>query len=338
MSTTIAIPLGNPARPALADARGRVKHKLRVSLTDRCNLQCLYCMPDHPTWLPRETILRREEVVRLVSVFVDRLGVRELRLTGGEPLLRRDLVEIVEALQPLRERGLERIAMTSNAVRLAPVAADLKGAGLDDLNISLDSVTPERFAALTRGDVRPVLKGIAAARDAGFPIKLNAVVIRGYNDDEVMPLVRWAKAEGLSLRFIEFMPLDGRGLWTRDKVVSEAEILEAVGREFKVERLPRTDEPAEYFLLDDTFRLGIIPTISNPFCSRCDRVRLSATGELYSCLFSEKCRDLKTPLRTGATDDELAALVQGHVWHKEAGYAVRPGYVERPVTMHHLGG
>jgi cyclic pyranopterin phosphate synthase len=186
--------------------------------------------------------------------------------------------------------------------------------------------------------VKPVLEGIRAARDAGFPVKLNAVVIRGYNDDEVLPLVRWAKSEDLSLRFIEFMPLDGLGLWTREKVVSEAEILEAVGGEFKVERLPRTDEPAEYFLLDSTFRLGIIPTISNPFCSRCDRVRLSATGELYSCLFSEKGRDLKTPLRTGATDAELAGLVQGHVWHKEAGYAVRPGYVERPVTMHHLGG
>ncbi len=322
----------------LADARGRAKHKLRVSLTDRCNLQCLYCMPEHPKWLPREQILRREEVVRLVHLFVARLGIREIRLTGGEPMLRRDLVEIVDALQAVREAGLGRIAMTSNAVRLAPVAKRLAEAGLDDLNISLDSITPERFAALTRGDVATVLRGIDAARAAGIPVKLNAVVIRGYNEDEILPLVRWAKSEKLPLRFIEFMPLDGRGMWTKDKVITEAQILELVGREFSIERQPRTDEPAEYFRVDGDFQLGIISTISNPFCARCDRVRLSATGELYSCLFSAQGRDLKTPLRSGATDDELVANIRGHVWHKEAGYAVRSGYVERPVTMHHLGG
>jgi GTP 3',8-cyclase len=194
------------------------------------------------------------------------------------------------------------------------------------------------FTAMTRGNVAPVLAGIEAARSAGIAVKLNSVVIRGYNEDEVLPLVRWAFAQDLSLRFIEFMPLDGRGLWTRDKVITEAQILDQVGREFRIERLPRTAEPAEYFRLDERYRLGIIPTISRPFCSTCDRVRLSATGELYSCLFSETFRDLKTPLRAGADDAALAQAVREHVWHKEAGYAERSGYAERPITMHHLGG
>jgi cyclic pyranopterin phosphate synthase len=335
-----------PEFGTLRDARGRHKRKLRVSLTDRCNLQCLYCMPEHPKWLPREQILRREELVRLVRLFVTELGIREIRLTGGEPLLRRDVVEIVSELNGLRALGLERIAMTSNALRLAPVAGALKEAGLDDLNISIDSITPERFHAMTRGQVAPVLQGIAAAREAGIAVKLNSVVIRGYNEDEVLPLVRWAYAENLSLRFIEFMPLDGRGFWTREKVVSEDDILAMLASEFSVQRLPRTAEPAEYFLLGSTdapapgsFRLGVIPTISRPFCATCDRVRLSATGEVYSCLFSEKGRDLKTLLRTGANDADLLHEVREHVWHKEAGYAARPqGYVERTVTMHRLGG
>ncbi|MGQ0529000.1 MAG: GTP 3',8-cyclase MoaA [Panacagrimonas sp.] len=327
-----------PQSGLLRDARGRHKRKLRVSLTDRCNLQCLYCMPEHPKWLPKAEILRRDELLRLVRLFVTELGIREIRLTGGEPLLRRDVVEIVQELNALRPLGLERIAMTSNAVRLAPVARALKDAGLDDLNISIDSITPERFQAMTRGDVVPVLAGIAAARAADIGVKLNSVVIRGYNEDQVLPLVRWAYAEKLSLRFIEFMPLDGRGLWTQDKVITEAQILEQVQQEFSVERLPRTSEPAEYFVLNGDYRLGIIPTISRPFCSTCDRVRLSAIGELYSCLFSEQFRDLKTPLRSGADDDMLAQTVRGHVWRKEAGYAERQGYAERPITMHHLGG
>lgn len=322
----------------LRDARGRTKRKLRVSLTDRCNLQCLYCMPEHPKWLPKAQILRRDELVRLVRLFVTELGIREIRLTGGEPLLRRDVVEIVAELDALRPLGLQRIAMTSNAARLAPLAPALRAAGLDDLNISIDSITPERFHAMTRGQIAPVLEGLAAARAAGLAVKLNSVVIRGYNEDEVLPLVRWAYREQLSLRFIEFMPLDGRGFWTREKVISEGEILQAVEAEFDLQRLPRTAEPAEYFLLNGQYRLGVIPTISNPFCSTCDRVRLSATGELYSCLFSAKGRDLKTPLRAGVADDVLAQHIRDHVWHKEAGYAARPGYVERPVTMHHLGG
>tara|TARA_R110000787_G_scaffold97889_3_gene201692 strand:- start:2244 stop:3251 length:1008 start_codon:yes stop_codon:yes gene_type:complete len=327
-----------PQFGTLSDARGRTKRKLRVSLTDRCNLQCLYCMPEHPKWLPREQILRRDELVRMVRLFVSELGIREIRLTGGEPLLRRDVIEIVSELNELRSLGLERIAMTSNAVRLAPVAQDLRDAGLDDINVSIDSITPERFKQMTNGRVEPVLQGLSAARQAGLKTKLNAVVIRGYNDDEVLPLVRWAKQEDMSLRFIEFMPLDGRGFWSEEKVIRQDEIVDSLRTEFSVNELPRTAEPAQYFQLDGKYQLGIIPTISRPFCASCDRIRLSATGALYSCLFSEQGHDLKTPLRNGAPDEELAARVRQHVWHKEAGYALRPGYVERPITMHHLGG
>ncbi len=334
MNAPLAIPTLGPLR----DARGRSKRKLRVSLTDRCNLQCLYCMPEHPKWLPREQILRRDELVRLVRLFVTELGVREIRLTGGEPLLRRDVVDIVAELHALRGLGLERIAMTSNAARLAPVAADLRRAGLDDINISIDSITPARFRELTNGDIAPVQAGIVAARAAGLTVKLNSVAIRGYNDDELLPLLRWAYTQDLPLRFIEFMPLDGRGFWNREKVIEQAEILAMARQAFTVTPLPRTAEPADYVLLDGRFRLGIIPTISNPFCSSCDRVRLSATGELYACLFSAAGRDLKTPLREGADDQALASAIRQHIWHKEAGYAERSGYVERPITMHRLGG
>ncbi|HEY1077444.1 MAG TPA: radical SAM protein, partial [Fontimonas sp.] len=228
---------------SLRDARGRTKRKLRLSLTDRCNLRCLYCMPEKPVWLPRTERLSRDELVELARVFIRDLGITELRLTGGEPLLRSDVVEIVRDLDALRPLGLARIAMTSNGGLLPRYAAELKAAGLDDLNVSLDAIDAETFRRLTRGDVHAVLRGIAAAQDAGLPVKLNCVVVRDYNEDQVLPLARWAQQAGLPLRFIEFMPLDGRGLWTRDKVVTEAEILDAVGREFSVRRLPRTAEP-----------------------------------------------------------------------------------------------
>lgn len=331
-------PLPRHLLPPLADARGRIKRKLRVSLTDRCNFRCHYCMPEHPHWLPKRDILRREELLRLVGLFVRELGVRELRLTGGEPLLRKDVVEIVAAFDALRADGLQRIAMTSNATRLEALAAPLRAAGLDDLNISIDAIDPQRFAALTQGDIAPVLAGIAAARRAGIPVKLNCVAIRDYNDEELLPLAHWAIAEDLPLRFIEFMPLDGRRGWSAARVVGEAEILDRLGRAFAIEPLPRTAEPARYYRLDGRHRIGVISTVTNPFCSSCDRVRLSSTGGLYNCLFSAQALDLRAALRGGAGDAVLLDAIRGHVWHKEAGYAERPGYVERPITMHGLGG
>jgi len=323
----------------LADARGRIKRKLRLSLTDRCNLRCVYCMPDTPKWLPKAQILRRDEILRLVRLFVEELGITDIRLTGGEPLLRADVVDIVAALDALRPLGLERIAMTSNGGRLPQLAAPLRDAGLDDINISLDARTPETFTRLTGGGaVEPVLAGIDAARAAGLPVKINSVIIRDHNEHEVLPLLRWAMDTGMTLRFIEFMPLDGRGYWNTDRVFTQDEIVQALIPHHRIEAMPETDDPARYFRVDGRHRFGIISTISKPFCRRCDRVRLSSTGTLYSCLFSAAGADLRAPLRSGADDRALAQQIRGHVWHKEAGYAERPGYVERPITMHVLGG
>lgn len=324
--------------PTLADARGRIKHKLRLSLTDRCNLRCVYCMPEEPKWLPREQLLGADEILRLARLFVTELGIRDIRLTGGEPLLRAEVVEIVARLNALRPRGLERIAMTSNGIRLPQRAAELRAAGLDDLNVSLDAFTPETFRRLTGGEVAPVLRGIEAARAAGLPVKINSVILRGHNEDEVLPLVRWAVAENLTLRFIEFMPLDGRGYWNAERVVREDEILARLQPHYAITPEPPTDDPAHYYDLDGHYRLGMISTISKPFCRRCDRVRLCSTGTLYACLFSASGADLRTPLRAGADDAALKETIRRHVWHKEAGYAERPGYVERPITMHVMGG
>jgi len=337
--TVPTAPIPDPAAaPVLADRFGRAKRKLRISLTDRCNLRCLYCMPEHPDWLPKRDILRREELVRLARLFVTELGIRELRLTGGEPLLRRDLVDIVSELDALRPLGLERIALTSNGIYLPRLAGALREAGLDDINVSLDARTPETFERLTGGHVDAVLAGIDAAREAGLPVKVNAVVIRDYNEHELLPLLAWAQQQGLPLRLIEFMPLDGRGAWSSARVVGEAEMLATLRSEHHIEALPETDEPARYYRVDGDFRLGIISTITRPFCTRCDRIRLSSVGGLYACLFSANGRDLRSPLRDGCSDDELIERIRTEVWNKDAGYASHGGYVERPIVMHHLGG
>lgn len=325
--------------PRLQDQHGRSKRKLRVSLTDRCNLRCPYCMPDHPQWLPKTQILRREELMRLLSLFVTQGGICELRLTGGEPLLRRDLAEIIRECGSLREQGLERISLTTNGLLLPQQAGKLAEAGLDDINVSLDALTDAAFARMSGGHGSPqqVLAGIRAARDAGLPVKINSVIIRGYNEHEVLPLVRWACAEDVPLRFIEFMPLDGRGEWSKERVVSEAEMLAPLRDEFHLDAQPETDEPARYYRINGRYTLGVISTISKPFCKRCDRLRLTATGELYSCLFAERGLDLRALLRGAAQDAELLAAIRGEVWNKGKGYLAN-GYVERPITMHALGG
>ncbi len=328
-----------PAPKTVVDARGRIKRKLRVSLTDRCNLRCHYCMPEHPRWLPRAELMSNAELLRLVGLFVRTLGITELRLTGGEPLLRADVPQLVSELGALRSAGLRRIALTSNGVRLGPVAQALRDAGLDDLNVSLDSITPAVFTALTRGQIAPVLAGIEAAHAAGLPLKLNCVVIKNANEAEVLPLTQWAKARGLPLRFIEFMPLDGRQSWADNKVVTEDEIISALTPHYALRALPRSNDPATYYAVgDEGYQIGVISTISKPFCASCDRLRLDARGRLYTCLFSAVETDLLTPLRADASDAELLALIRTAVWNKPAGYAEQPGYVERPITMHHLGG
>lgn len=338
MASTTAVVV--PATlPVVADKRGRVKRKLRISLTDRCNFRCAYCMPETPVWIPREQLLTREELLRLTYLFVTRLGITQFRLTGGEPLLRTDLETCIEALGDLRAAGLERISLTTNGSLLARRASTLKHAGLDDLNVSLDALDPERFRLLSggHGTVEQVLDGIEAATQAGLPVKINTVIVRDHNNDQILPLVRWASTRNIPLRFIEFMPLDGGGAWSSARVVSEAEILRHLQPHFDLKPVPRTAEPASYYSLDNGYRLGIISTISNPFCGSCDRLRLTATGELYACLFSATGRDLRGSLRDGADDAVLEGIVRGHVWNKEAGYAAT-GYVERPISMHALGG
>jgi cyclic pyranopterin phosphate synthase len=327
------------APPELLDQHGRRKRKLRLSVTDRCNLRCAYCMPEHPTWLPRGDLLSVEELLRLTALFVMQLGITNVRLTGGEPTLRRGLPELIDGLQLLRPRGLQRVSMTSNATRLAELAPALKAAGLDDLNISIDARDPALFQKLTRGPIEPVLEGIAAARDAGLPFKLNAVVIRDYNDSEIVALAEWAFEQQVEMRFIEFMPLDNAQAWSRDRVVTETEILQRLSARFgAIEKLPRTASPATEYIVGGRHQLGIITTVSDPFCGSCDRVRVTAVGELFACLFSAKGTNLRDALRAGEPDTTLLAMIRGGVWTKESGFAAPRGYVERPITMHRLGG
>ena len=341
-----AMPLAELLNGPRRDRFERVKRKLRVSLTDRCNFRCPYCMPDSPDFLDRAERLSRPELRRLLRLFVGELGVTRLRLTGGEPLLRRDLEAVIAECGELRPLGLERISLSTNAALLARRAAGLKAAGLDDLNISLDALTPATFAKLSGNrEVQPVLDGITAARDAGLPLKLNAVIVRGINEDEILPLTRWAMRQKLPLRFIEFMPLDGRGEWSRQRVVSEAEILQRLRAEFDVAALPRGNDPASYYSLHGADltgavapEIGVIATVSNPFCASCDRLRLTSDGKLYPCLFSPKGTSLRDPLRAGADDAELGQLIRNTVWHKDAGYVAHPGYAERPIAMNTLGG
>ncbi len=323
----------------IQDRFGRIKRKLRISLTDRCNFRCPYCMPERPEFMDRADRLSRAELSRILMLFVGELGVNRLRLTGGEPLLRRDLEGIIEDAQALRPFGLERVSLTTNAALLEKRAPALKAAGVDDLNISLDAMDPTIFAKLSGGrSIKPVLAGIVAARDAGIPVKLNAVIIRGINEGEILPLARYAAQEKLPLRYIEFMPLDGRGEWTRDRVVPQADILEHLRAEFAVNALPRSNDPAAYYELDDGNEIGIIATVSNPFCASCDRLRITADGSLYPCLFSKNGISLRDPMRNGADDAALSTLIRATVWNKDAGYAANPGYSDRPIAMNSLGG
>ena len=340
--TLLPRPTAAPPSP-IADRFGRIKRKLRISLTDRCNFRCPYCMPERPEFMDRADRLSHVELARILTLFVAELGVNRLRLTGGEPLLRRDLEGVIEDAQALRLFGLERVSLTTNAALLAGRASALKVAGLDDLNISLDALNPEIFAKLSGGrSIKPVLAGIAAARDAGIPVKLNAVIIRDINQDEILPLARYAAAERLPLRYIEFMPLDGRGEWTHERVVPEADILACLRNEFVVTALPRGNDPAAYYELDGGGEIGppigIIATVSNPFCASCDRLRVTADGSLYPCLFSKTGISLRDPMRAGADDAALSKLIRATVWNKDAGYAAQPGYAERPIAMNTLGG
>ena len=322
----------------LKDQHGRVKRKLRLSLTDRCQFRCQYCMPETPKWLPRDSILRQEDIVRIATLAVIQLGITHIRLTGGEPLLRKDVVEITTELAKLKSHGLEKLSMTSNAARLYEFAAPLKAAGLDDINISLDAIDAELFHALTKAPLQPVLNGIAATQNVGLPVKVNAVLMKGQNQDQILPMLEWAAAEGVELRFIEFMPLDSGHQWDESLVVTETEIINTVSEKHDVKVLPKGHEPATRYQLESGQTFGIIPTISHAFCGSCDRIRITAKGTVFACLFSQTGTELLPLLREGADDEALAKAIRGDIWNKHRGYIDHPGYVERPVTMHAMGG
>lgn len=321
----------------LVDRHGRRKRKLRLSLTDRCNFRCRYCMPAKPRWMPRDNQLDDAELLRLTGLFVQH-GIEQLRLTGGEPLLRPQLEALVAQLNGLRAHGLKRLSITTNAALLANRAEALVAAGVDDFNISLDTVQPDIFKRLTGAVLQPVLDGIAAAAATGVSVKLNTVVVRGYNEAALPELLEWAMTRALPLRLIEYMPLDAPGRWQRAAVVEEADMLAMLRRRHRIERIVRGTEPASPYRVDGHYPLGIISTVSNPFCSSCDRLRLTASGELYTCLFAASGTELGQSLRFGASDAELTRQLRQAVWHKQAGYAATPGPVERPIQMYAMGG
>jgi cyclic pyranopterin phosphate synthase len=303
--------------PAL-DAYGRPLRNLRLSVTDRCNLRCQYCMPERDyVWLPRRDILDFEEIGRLVDVFVS-LGVDRVRLTGGEPLVRHDLPKLIELLS---RKALSDIALTTNGVLLSAQAAALKRAGLHRATVSLDTLRPERFRDLTRSDELPaVLEGIeAAARENLSPLKIDTVVLRGVNDDELVSLLDYGRRVGAEVRFIEYMDVGGATHWSRDKVVPRAEMLQRIGGELgPAEPLPAEGSaPAERFRLPDGTVFGIIASTTAPFCGSCDRSRLTADGLWYLCLYAGQGIDLRRPLRAGASPDALRDLIRSSWLRRE---------------------
>ncbi|HOB05304.1 MAG TPA: GTP 3',8-cyclase MoaA [Propionibacteriaceae bacterium] len=327
--------------PAL-DSFGRAATDLRVSLTDRCNLRCSYCMPaEGLAWLPNDDLLTNDELVRLLRLGTSRLGITTVRLTGGEPMLRPDLETLVEQVAALEPRPV--VALTTNGIGLARRAEKLKAAGLDRINVSLDTLQPDRFATLTRRHrLDDVLAGIRAARDAGLvPVKVNSVLMRGINDDEAAGLVTWAGQEGVELRFIEQMPLDAQHGWKREEMVTAAEIHAALAPHVTLVPIPgRGSAPAERFQVKGTDQtVGIIASVTLPFCGACDRVRLTADGQLRSCLFSLKESDLRTAMRAGATDDDLEAMWRACLAAKLPGHGINdPSFLQPRRPMSAIGG
>ncbi|MGH8970148.1 MAG: GTP 3',8-cyclase MoaA [Actinomycetes bacterium] len=327
----------------LLDTFGRVATDLRVSLTDRCNLRCAYCMPPEGLdWLPGPEVLTDDEVVRLVAIAVDE-GVTEVRFTGGEPLLRKGLVGIVERVATLRPRP--RLSLTTNAIGLARMAPALRAAGLDRVNVSLDTLDAERFARLTHRDrLSDVLAGLDGAAAAGLhPVKINAVLMRGLNDDEAVPLLRWSLEHGYHMRFIEQMPLDAQHGWDRADMVTAEEILTRLGEEFTltpVEAAERGSAPAEEWVVDDgPGRVGVIGSVTRPFCGACDRVRLTADGQIRNCLFAQEEFDLRTAMRGGAPDADLADRLRKALHAKKAGHGIDDvGFLQPSRPMSAIGG
>jgi cyclic pyranopterin phosphate synthase len=332
-----------PASPLLIDQFGRVARDLRVSLTDRCNLRCTYCMPaEGLDWLPSPDVLTDAELIRLLRIAVTELGVTNVRFTGGEPLLRRGLEGVIAATAELDPRP--RISMTTNGIGLARRASSLAAAGLDRVNVSLDTIRPDRFATITRRHrLTDVLDGLAAARDAGLvPVKVNAVLLRGINDDEAPDLLRHCVEHGYQLRFIEQMPLDPQHGWSRTNLVTADEILAVLQKEFDLRpsETPRGSAPAERWLVDGgPAEVGVIGSVTRPFCADCDRTRLTADGQLRNCLFSQTETDLRAMLRADVADAELADAWRAGMWTKLAGHRINEAGFAQPIRpMSAIGG
>jgi cyclic pyranopterin phosphate synthase len=328
----------------LVDRFGRVVRDLRISVTDRCNFRCTYCMDEEMTWLPRSEVLTFEEFERLARLFVERYGVESIRLTGGEPTVRAKLPLLVAKLAALRtDAGAVDVAMTTNGASLRQLAGKLRAAGLARINISLDTLDRQRFLAMTRRDELPrVLDGIAAALEAGFdPVKVNAVVMRGVNDDEIVDLATFGRRNGVEVRFIEWMPLDAGGGWDADQVVGQDEIVARIDAVYPLEPVPaRGAAPADRWRYrDGGGTVGVIPSVTKPFCGDCDRVRLTADGQFRTCLFATEETDLRAALRRGESDDELGARIEAAVAGKWAGHHINQVDFVRPTrSMSQIGG
>ncbi|MFV0285824.1 MAG: GTP 3',8-cyclase MoaA [Demequina sp.] len=330
--------------PGLTDRFGRVHRDLRISLTDRCSLRCTYCMPaDGVPWLQRDSMLSTDEMVRIARVAVE-MGIDEIRLTGGEPLLRADVVDVVDRLAHLDgPHGHPEISLTTNGLRLPQLASALRDAGLARVNVSLDTLRRDRFHELTRRDkLVETLAGIAAAEAAGLhPIKINAVAMRGVNDDEVVDLTRFCVDHGYQMRFIEQMPLDGGHTWDRKEMVTGEEILAALRAEWTlIERNDRGAAPAQVWDIQGTAAsVGVIASVTAPFCGTCDRVRLTADGQLRACLFSREESDLRGLLRGGGSDADLADAIAANLRLKKPGHDIDdPGFLQPDRPMSAIGG
>ena len=328
----------------LIDRKGRVARKLRISVTDRCNFSCLFCMPgkEKVSWIPREEILSFEEVERIARVLAS-LGIEKVRITGGEPLLRRDLERLVHRLTAVP--GIRSVDMTTNGWYLEQKAGVLHEAGLRGVTVSLHSLRRDRFSKISGVDALPrVLGGIEKALDEGLnPVKVNSVAIRDYNDDEILELIEYARERRISIRFIEFMPLDGLGVWSYDKVVGGKEIIEKVSAKYPLKPQGRgaAETSSTWKFADGRGDLGLITPMSDPFCDDCDRLRLTADGKLLSCLFDTDYHDLRHVVRNGGDDEEMANLILSAVWRKPEGVGYMPWIKDgwaKPRNMNAIGG
>ncbi|MED5354133.1 MAG: GTP 3',8-cyclase MoaA [Nitrospinota bacterium] len=330
------------SRPQLIDGMGRTIVNLRISVTDRCNFRCTYCMPaDNVEFMDRSNLLSFEEIKRVAQI-VSSMGINRLRLTGGEPLMRKNLPALIKMLDEVD--GIDDIAMTTNAYFLKDQAQSLKDAGLKRLNVSLDALDPDKFRDVNRRDcLQSVLDGLDTARKVGFKsIKINAVAVRNFSETEIMSLIEMGRSDGFEIRFIEFMPLDSDKVWERDKVLFGHEIVDMIKENYELVPIDNSLEigPAsEYNFADGKGKIGIITAVSNPFCDHCNRIRMTADGKLRTCLFSTEETNLKELIRAGATDQAIIETINQAVLVKEPGHKINLDDFERPTrAMHAIGG